>query len=55
VPILFTVIKSRVPSNDPRMIYLWSALATSCLTGVWWLRIQMFRVVLRKQIAMQKK
>ena len=52
---IFSVLKSHVPSNDPRMINFWSAVATSCLTGVWWLCIQMFRVVLRAQIAAGKK
>ncbi len=44
---MFGVLKSHVPSNDPKMINLWSALGTSCLTGVFWLALQMFRVVLR--------
>jgi hypothetical protein len=52
---MFGVLKSHVPSNDPRMINLWSALATSCLTGVFWLCIQMFRVVLRAQRAANRK
>jgi hypothetical protein len=47
---MFGILKSHVPSNDPRMINLWGALATSCLSAVWWLCIQMFRVVLRKQL-----
>jgi hypothetical protein len=52
---MFGVLKSHVPSNDPRMINLWGALTTACLTAVWWLCIQMFRVVLRKQIDSGKK
>ena len=52
---IFSVLKSHVPSNDPRMINLWAAIAASCLTGVWWLCIQMFRVVLRAQLAARKK
>jgi hypothetical protein len=51
---IFSVLKSHVPSNDPRMITLWAALATSCLTGVFWLALQMFRVVLKKQRAARK-
>jgi len=51
---MFGVLKSHVPSNDPKMINLWSALATSCLTGVFWLALQMFRVVLRAQRAAKR-
>lgn len=52
---MFGVLKPHVPSTDPRMINLWGALGTSCLTGVWWLCIQMFRVVLRAQRAASRK
>jgi hypothetical protein len=51
---MFTVLRPHVPSNDPRMIALWGGLATSCLTGVFWLCIQMFRVVFRYQRKLQK-
>lgn len=46
---MFGVLKPHVPSNDPKMITLWAALATACMTGVFWLCIQMFRVVFRFQ------
>jgi Na+-transporting NADH:ubiquinone oxidoreductase subunit NqrD len=52
---MFGVLKPHVPSNSPRMILAWSAIASSCLTAVFWLCIQMFRVVLRKQLAGPKK
>ena len=52
---MFTVLRSHVPSNDPLMINVWGAIATSCLSGVFWLCIQMFRVVLRAQMAARKK
>ena len=48
---MFGILKPHVPSSDPRMINLWGALATSCLTGVFWLALQMFRVVFRAQRA----
>ena len=51
---LFSLIRSHVPSTDPKMITLWSALAALCMTGVFWLCIQMFRVVLRAQRAARK-
>ena len=52
--ILFGVLKSHVPSTDPKMITLWAALGTSCMTGVFWLALQMFRVVFRAYRANQK-
>jgi hypothetical protein len=52
---MFFVIKSHVPSNDPKMIILWGALGSSCLTGVFWLALQMFRVVYRAQRAASRK
>ena len=51
---IFSVLKSHVPSTNPKMITLWAALATSCLTGVFWLALQMFRVVLRAYRAANK-
>jgi uncharacterized membrane-anchored protein len=43
------VIASHVPSHDPRMIWFWSAAAASCMAAVFWLAVQMFRVVYRAQ------
>ncbi len=48
------VLKPHVPSNDPKMILLWGALGSSCLTGVFWLALQMFRVVFRAYRAANK-
>lgn len=47
---IFSVLRSHVPSTNPKMITLWAAIATSCLTGVFWLALQMFRVVLKAQL-----
>lgn len=52
--ILFSVVKSHVPSTDPKMILLWSALTAGCMSGVFWLCIQMFRVVLKAQLEAKK-
>ncbi len=52
--IIFLLLRSHVPSNDPTMITLWAAIGTSCLTGVFWLALQMVRVVLRAQLAARK-
>ncbi len=46
---LFGLLKSHVPSNDPKMIFLWAGLTAACMSGVFWLAIQMFRVVLSAQ------
>lgn len=51
---MFTVLRPHVPSNDPKMIALWAGLATACMSGVFWLSIQMFRVVFRAQRAARK-
>jgi len=51
---MYTVLSTHVPSNDPRMIRLWGVLSSACLTGVFWLALQMFRVVYRAQRAAKK-
>jgi hypothetical protein len=52
---LFTLLRSHVPSNDPSMITLWAALGAACMSGVFFLCVQMFRVVLRAQRAANRK
>lgn len=52
---LFTLLRAHVPSNDPTMITVWAALGSACMSGVFWLCIQMFRVVLRGQLAEKRK
>jgi len=46
---LFSVLRSHVPSNEASMIALWAGLGSACMTGVFWLALQMFRVVFRAQ------
>jgi hypothetical protein len=46
---IFSVIKSHVQSNDPRMIMLWGGAAAGCMTGVFWLAWQMVKTVYRFQ------
>ena len=53
--IIYWLVAPHVPSTDARMIMLWGGLCTACMTGVFWLCIQMFRVVLRAQMAARKK
>ena len=44
------ILRSHVPSNDPVFIWLWAAITASCLAALFWLALQMFRVVLRAQL-----
>lgn len=46
---MFTLLRSHVPSNEASMIALWAGLGSACMTGVFWLAVQMFRVVFRFQ------
>ena len=43
--VFYWLVNSHVPSNDPRMIMLWGGLAAGCMTGVFWLALQMLKVV----------
>jgi hypothetical protein len=51
---LYTLLESHVPSNDPKQVVLWAGLTAACMTGVFWLAIQMFRVVLSAQLLAKK-
>lgn len=52
--LMYFIVRSHVPSNDPKMVLLWGGLTAACMSGVFWLCIQMFRVVLRAQLARRK-
>jgi hypothetical protein len=52
---MFTVLRTHVMSSDPKMVTIWGLIATSCLTGVFWLALQMFRVVLKAHRAAGRK
>ncbi|HEY9155199.1 MAG TPA: hypothetical protein VIM69_08720 [Opitutaceae bacterium] len=45
----YTVMSAHVPSYDKTNIAIWATLTALCLTGVFWLAVQMFRVVYRFQ------
>jgi len=47
--VFFLICRPHVPSEDPFTINLWGAITGSCMTGVFWLAWQMFRVTLRGQ------
>lgn len=46
---IFGVVKLHVPSRDPQMIMLWGGLAAGCMSGVFWLAMQMLKTVYRFQ------
>ena len=46
---IYWLVSPHVPSNDRKMILLWGGACAACMTGVFWLCVQMFRVVLRAQ------
>ena len=52
---IYSLVSSHVPSNDKSMILLWGGLCSACMSGVFWLCVQMFRVVLRAQRADRRK
>ncbi len=52
---MFWVLRVHVPSNDKTDIAIWAAAGSSCMTGVFWLCIQMFRVVFKAQRAAKRK
>jgi hypothetical protein len=52
---LYSVVSPHVPSTDKTMVMVWGGLCAACMTGVFWLCIQMFRVVLQAQLRDRKK
>lgn len=52
---IYLWVAPHVPSNDRSMIVLWAGLTSACMSGVFWLCIQMFRVVLRAQREARRK
>jgi hypothetical protein len=49
------ILRSHVPSSDPFHIWLWAAVTASCLAALFWLALQMFRAVLRAQLAARRQ
>ena len=47
--IFYSLVNSHVPSEDPVMIRLWGGLAAGCMSGVFWLALQMLKVVFKFQ------
>ena len=47
--LFFAVIRLHVPSEDGRQVAFWSGATAACMTGVFWLALQMFKAVVRHQ------
>jgi hypothetical protein len=52
---IYSIVAPHVPTNDKSMVILWGGLCAACMTGVFWLCVQMFRVVLKAQRADRRK
>ena len=52
---MYLWVSPHVPTKEKSMMLLWGGLTAACLSGVFWLCIQMFRVVLRAQLADRRK
>jgi hypothetical protein len=46
---MYGVTSTHVTSSDRSMIVLWGLVCSSCITAVFWLALQMFRVVVMAQ------
>ena len=46
---MYTVVSTHVPSKDHRWVLLWGGACSFCMTLVFWLTLQMFRVVVKAQ------
>lgn len=52
---IYTIVAPHVPTTDKSMTLVWGALCAACMSGVFWMCIQMFRVVLRAQLEARAK
>lgn len=50
----YYALQPHVPSNDPFMVRVWATLSAACMTGVFWLALQMVKTVFRFQRANRK-
>jgi uncharacterized protein YqgC (DUF456 family) len=49
--IMYGLVSPHVPSRNPVWVTVWGGLTSACMSAVFWLCIQMFRVVLKAQRA----
>lgn len=53
--LMFSLLRSHVPSNDPKMVVLWAAAGSACMSAVFWLAFWMLRVVARYQAELRQR
>ena len=46
---MYTVVSTHVPSKDHRMVLFFGGSCSACMTLVFWLTLQMFRMVVKAQ------
>jgi hypothetical protein len=51
---MYGVVSGHVPSKDHRMVLFWGAMCSGCLSAVFWLALQMIRVVASHQRAISR-
>ncbi len=49
--IFYSLVHTHVPSSDPKMIMLFGGLTAGCMSGVFWLALNMLKVVFKFQRA----
>ena len=47
--IFYSLVHTHVPSSDPKMIMLFGGLTAGCMSGVFWLALNMLKVVFKFQ------
>jgi predicted tellurium resistance membrane protein TerC len=52
--IFYSLVNSHVPSNDQKMVVFFGASGAACMTGVFWLALQMLKVVFSFQRSSRK-
>lgn len=52
--LFYWMVNSHVPSNDPKMVLFFGASAAGCMAGVFWLALQMLKLVYKFQRANRK-
>ncbi|MGH7997722.1 MAG: hypothetical protein ACREFX_15360 [Opitutaceae bacterium] len=51
---MYSVLSTHVPSDEHKWIVIWGLIPTCCMTALFWLGLQMFRVVFRFQRELAK-
>lgn len=47
--VIYWAVSPHVPSTNPMYIHFWGGLTAACMSAVFWLAVQMFRVVYAAQ------